>query len=120
MPFDEKVIGRAVRQVRTDAGLTQADLAEKAGLAFETVSRVESGREPPSLRTAMSLSEALNVSLDVIVGRVRPAVESNTERPSREIQRLTAAAERLEPGMLRHVVAVTRALVVGKPTRRAR
>ena len=37
-------IARAVRQARTDAGLTQAGLAEASGLRRETIYRLERGR----------------------------------------------------------------------------
>ena len=120
MPFDQKAIGRAVRQLRTAAGLTQAELAERAGIAFETVSRVESGREPPSLRTAISLSDAIDVSLDAVVGRVPTPAVRREEPASRDLRKLLATAERLEPGLLRHVVAIARALPVGRPGRRGR
>lgn len=114
MPFDPKHVGRAVRQVRVAAGLTQAELAERAGLAFETISRVESGREPPSLRTAISLSDALGVSVDAVVGRVGAPPVRKEAGPSRDVRRLLGAAERLDSGMLRHVVAVVRGLAGGR------
>jgi transcriptional regulator with XRE-family HTH domain len=120
MPFNQKEIGRAVRQLRVAAGLTQAELAERAGLAFETVSRVEGGREPPSLRTAISLSDALGVSLDAVVGRVPTPAVRKEEPASRDLRKLLAAAERLEPTILRHVVAVARALPASRPGKRGR
>jgi transcriptional regulator with XRE-family HTH domain len=77
------------------AGLTQAALAEKAGLAVETISRIESGREPPALRTAMSLADALDASVDQVVGRRGAAVGvAREDDTSPELTRLIVAPTR--------------------------
>jgi putative transcriptional regulator len=44
------------------AGLTQADLAERAGISRDTISRLERG-EHPRLVTARALSRALGVAV---------------------------------------------------------
>ena len=108
--YDPGRVAQAVRWHRTDAQFTQAELAERAGLAFETISRVESGREPPSLRTAISLADALGISLDAVVGRgnAAPATAPRPHRPL--LRRLAEAAEQADDGLLRHVLAILRAL----------
>jgi transcriptional regulator with XRE-family HTH domain len=119
MPFNPKDVARAVRQHRVAAGLTQAELAERAGLAFETISRVESGREPPSLRTAVGLADALAVSIDAVVGRDPDLPTPREPRVAPDVRRLLASAQRLDPGMLRHLNALVRGLAHGrKLTRR--
>jgi transcriptional regulator with XRE-family HTH domain len=112
MPFDPKDVARAVRQHRVAAGLTQAELAERAGLAFETISRVEGGREPPSLRTAMSLADALGASLDAVVGRTSAQLSRKEPRVPPDVRRLLASAQRLDAGMLRHLAALARGLAL--------
>ncbi len=112
--YDPVRLARSVRSHRKAAGLTQAELAERADLAFETISRIESGREPPSLRTAISLADALSLPLDVVVGRTTAAPLGATtaspplQRP--ELRRLLSFASKIETGMLRHLVAIARAL----------
>ncbi len=122
--FDPSVIGTAARALRARAGLTQAELAERAGLAFETISRVESGREPPSLRTAMSLADALGTTLDEVVGRANefpPEVARRGGGDSAEIKRLVGAARRLDPKLIHPLTAIVAALVQPpKATRRRR
>ncbi len=50
------------------AGLTQAELATRAGVAVQTVYLLEQGRRHnPSLTTATKLAKALGVSLDEIM-----------------------------------------------------
>jgi len=118
MSFDPRQVALAVREHRKAAGLTQAELAEKAGLAFETISRVESGREPPSLRTAVAIADALGVSLDAVVGRSAKA-PPRRRWPAPEARRLASAAERLEPSVLKHLSAIA-ARLVGAAGRSAR
>lgn len=41
--------GRVIREVRTELGLTQAELAEKIGSAQQTVARYETGNAKASI-----------------------------------------------------------------------
>jgi len=114
MAFDPQDVARALREHRTAAGLTQAELAEKAGLAFETISRLESGREPPSLRSAVALADALGASLDALVQRPAPPA-ARRDKLTPEVRRLVASARGLEPKMMRHLVAVVDGLKRASP-----
>ena len=58
-----KQVGQRVRDLRTQAGLTQADLAERSNLSPEFVSRVERGLKAPSLSTLERVAGSLGVSL---------------------------------------------------------
>ena len=58
-----KQVGQRVRELRTLAGLTQADLAERASLSPEFVSRVERGLKSPSLPTLDRVAGAMGVSV---------------------------------------------------------
>lgn len=51
-------------EVRSKAGLTQQGLAQKAGLALNTIVKLESGRADPRLKTARAIASALKVPLD--------------------------------------------------------
>ena len=46
-------------------GLTQEQLASRAAMSPSLISRIESGRQPPTVRTLMRLAEALGASLAV-------------------------------------------------------
>ncbi len=56
-------VGALIRHHRDRAGLTQTDLAEKIGIAPETVSRLERGTFAPSFDTLVDLATALGVSV---------------------------------------------------------
>lgn len=51
-----------LRSLRTERGLTQVDLADRAGLTRRTVASAESGR-PVSLQTAHSIANAVGVEI---------------------------------------------------------
>lgn len=55
---DEFAISRAVIAARKRAGLTQSELARRMGTTQPAVTRMESGRVQPSLRTLQRLAEA--------------------------------------------------------------
>lgn len=49
-----------VIQQRKNAGLTQAQLAKRAGIRIETISRLESGKHIPSVRTMEKIEAAIS------------------------------------------------------------
>ena len=55
-PFSEQL-----KKLRTNAGLTQEQLAERAGIAPGTISSAEQGRSIPTEGTARKLARALRL-----------------------------------------------------------
>lgn len=55
---EEYAIAKAVIAARKRAGLTQAELARRMGTTQPAVTRMESGRVQPSLRTLQRLAKA--------------------------------------------------------------
>ena len=58
--------GEELRERRTSADLTQARLAEVAGLSVSGVSALECGRRQPSLGVSYELSRALGLEADAL------------------------------------------------------
>ena len=56
-------ISQRVRELRKQRGLLQSELAERAGLAMQTISNIEVGRKVPEMTTLLKLATALDVSL---------------------------------------------------------
>jgi transcriptional regulator with XRE-family HTH domain len=61
LPADP-ALGRAIRQLREQRGLTQEELATHAGMTFGTLSRLESAKSAPAWATVRALIEMLDVS----------------------------------------------------------
>lgn len=53
-----------VRLARKETGLTQGDLADKAGISQPMLSRIEGGDVDPTLSTLRDLAEAIEESAD--------------------------------------------------------
>ena len=63
--YDARSIGRAVRHFREEAGLTQAELAEKAGLHRQRIVELEHGQETEQMRRLLRVLRALGVRLSL-------------------------------------------------------
>lgn len=59
-----------LRKTREDKGLSQSELAQKAGFQPSAISHFESGRRAPSFDNLKRLADALAVTIDYLLGRV--------------------------------------------------
>jgi transcriptional regulator with XRE-family HTH domain len=64
---DEPTFGRALREMRQRAGLSQRELAERIGTTQSAVARMENGATQPKFCTLEKLAEALRQDLYVYV-----------------------------------------------------
>jgi len=62
-------VARRLRDARVAQNLSQEDLAEKLGVAPESVSRFERGRSPLSLELLGRASRVLGVPIEQLVGK---------------------------------------------------
>jgi DNA-binding XRE family transcriptional regulator len=60
---EAKIFGKRLRQLRLDAGWTQEQLAEAAGITTTYTSDLERGTKVPSLTIALRISRALKISV---------------------------------------------------------
>ncbi len=60
--FTRIALARDIIRERKAAGVTQAALADLAGMRQETISRVESGKHTPTVRTIDRIERALTAS----------------------------------------------------------
>ena len=76
-----KQVASRIRRTRNSAGLSQRELARRAGLSMDAVHRIENGSRQPNLKTFLELSNALGTSPTELLGgpvskrRFRPRVE---------------------------------------------
>lgn len=57
----------SLKQLRKLSGMSQAVLANKAGVAQSTISGYESGKRTPRIHEVIKLSNALEVSTDELI-----------------------------------------------------
>ena len=60
---DAKELGLAIRNARREAGITQADLADLAGIGVRTVRSIEAGAGNPSLTAVVNAANAVGLSV---------------------------------------------------------
>src|ERR1017187_8871697 len=66
----ERACGRVLRSGRQSRGLSQEELAARAGYHRTYVGQLERGEKSPSLRTIFNLSSALEVRPSALIRRV--------------------------------------------------
>ncbi len=54
-------IGRRIRKIRVERGLTQKELASKVGIDFTYIGKIERGEQLPSLKILLKIAEALSL-----------------------------------------------------------
>jgi DNA-binding XRE family transcriptional regulator len=62
-----KTLGQIFKDARLKKGLTQVELAQKAGLHWNTIAKIEREEQLPGFPTSQSLGEVLDVPIKVIV-----------------------------------------------------
>lgn len=55
-------VGYKIRKIRTERNITQAQLAEKAGVSAGLIGQIESGKVEPSIKTLEKIAAALSLS----------------------------------------------------------
>lgn len=60
---EAEIFGKRVRQLRLDAGWTQEQLAEAAGITTTYTSDLERGTKVPSLTIVLRISRAFRISV---------------------------------------------------------
>jgi len=66
---DQHALGRAVRAIRAERGLSQVQVAEGTGFIQAWISHVEHGRRNPSWNNVVRLAEGLGVSVSELAVR---------------------------------------------------
>ena len=80
--------GENVAITRKRKKLSQADLAKLVGTIAVTIGRYERGEIKPSIDIATKIADALDVSLDYLVGSTDSVLEKSLVKKITEIQQL--------------------------------
>ena len=65
------ILGDAIKTAREDEGLTQAELAEKAGIDSRTILNIENYHGNPKMQVLYPLIRALEIDANEIFYRIR-------------------------------------------------
>ena len=71
--MDKPVFALRLKQLREQAGMSQMELAIRAGLSASSVAQLEQGKKPnPTLATLEALARGLGVGLEQLVTLPEP------------------------------------------------
>ena len=64
------MLSKKIKELRKKAGWSQQKLAEKTGLSYSVVTKIEQGAATmPTIQTMIKIADAFSISLDELVGR---------------------------------------------------
>lgn len=69
MEISAILMGQRIRSARKAIGMNTDELAEKVGVAVESIGHIECGARKPSLNLLYNIAEVLGASLDYLTGR---------------------------------------------------
>ncbi len=67
--FNNEILRKRISEIRTQKGMNQARLAEKAGITPAAISQIENGDRTPSIPVLHRIANVLEVSLDYLTGK---------------------------------------------------
>jgi transcriptional regulator with XRE-family HTH domain len=71
----EEKLQQRIKKLRSDAGLSQVALANRAGVSVQTIKDAEAGRRGLGIKALQGISEALGLSIEQLRGEVSVRVE---------------------------------------------
>jgi transcriptional regulator with XRE-family HTH domain len=81
MGVRRETMAMRLKRLREAAGLTQQELANRAGLSISAVTQTEGGqKKDPKLSTLVALARVLGVSLDEVAGGIAESPPPETSR----------------------------------------
>jgi transcriptional regulator with XRE-family HTH domain len=86
MTFGQKMI-----MVRKQKKMSQAELGKLSGVNGDIVGKYERDEMKPSIETAKKLADALEISLDYLVGEGEKVLDKKTLKRLQDIEKLPAS-----------------------------
>lgn len=76
---DHAALGRAVEELRREAGLTQEELADRINSDFPSVGNIERGRANPTFSSLLRVARGFEIDLSELVERFERNRRSNSD-----------------------------------------
>ena len=79
MNFDYSLVGKHIQQYRLDLDKTQEEIAEKADISKNYLSKIETGKSAGRLDKYYNIAKALGVTVDMLIDNTSDRVSSNDQ-----------------------------------------
>lgn len=67
MKSESAKLGKNLKRIRTEKGITQGDIVRTLGVSRSFVSNIENGKTNPTLATIAKLAKALGVNIEELM-----------------------------------------------------
>lgn len=105
-----KDIGNRIAEFRRARGLNQDELAELAMLSRISIARYETGKIEPGAKALGRIAEALEISTDVLLGRIEEDPGKKTEPQTIEARTVSAGMDKLPKEQREMILNMVRAM----------
>ena len=78
MQFDNSAVGKAIRDLRKEKGISQDVLSGFAGIARTHLTMIESGTKQANFETLWKIALALDIRPSELVARIEEEIENHT------------------------------------------
>ena len=74
IPYDNKITGKIIRELRTQQGISQEVLSGLAGVARSHLTMIENGSKNANVDTLWRIADALGIRLSELIRRVEDEI----------------------------------------------
>ena len=78
MQFDNFAVGKAIRDLRKEKGISQDVLSGFAGIAHTHLTMIENGTKQANFETLWKIALALDIRPSELVARIEEEIENHT------------------------------------------
>ena len=86
-------LGENITALRKKKGLSQGDLGKTVGTSGDIIGRYERNEVNPSIEVDIKIADALEVSLDFLVGKTSSEIDKPTLKRIEEVAKLPSEAK---------------------------
>ena len=97
------MLGKKIKELRTDLGITQTQLAKAIGVSQSTIFFWESGTNEPTASCIAALAKFFNVSADALLD-IEDNIKDNTPDFMKLYYKMTARQKRLTVRIMRDIL----------------
>lgn len=101
MNLDKEIIGKKIRQLRIERGLSQEELSEKIDISPRHMCTIENGNSFPSIETFIKIAEILEIDINEFFNLTK----INDDKLRNEIYTLVQISSVKELGLIKDIIA---------------